>query len=207
MLDLSPLFMAASDVTAPVPLWTIVPFALMLTAIAVAPLAIPHLWHRWYPAISCGMAGLMAAFYVGIQHDPGPMVHAAFEYFSFISLLASLFLATSGVVVDLRMRATPLANVAVLLVGAVIANVVGTTGASLLLIRPFLRINQGRLRPYHVVFFIFMVSNVGGALTPIGDPPLFLGYLRGIDFFRFFTLALPEWLTIGNIELKAACNP
>jgi Na+/H+ antiporter NhaD/arsenite permease-like protein len=123
------------------------------------------------------------------------MVHAGFEYFSFLALLASLFLASSGIVVDLRARATPGINLGLLLGGAVLANLVGTTGASLLLIRPFLRINEGRLRPYHVAFFIMIVANIGGALTPIGDPPLFLGYLRGIDFFRFFTLALPEWLT------------
>jgi Na+/H+ antiporter NhaD/arsenite permease-like protein len=176
-------------------LWSVLPFALLLGAIATAPLIIPRFWHRFYPWISGLFAVGMALYYLIVLHRPAEMIHAAFEYTSFIALLGSLFLASGGIVLDLRCRATPAANLGLLLAGALLANVIGTTGASLLLIRPYLRLNTGRLRPYHVVFFIFMVANVGGALTPIGDPPLFLGYLEGIPFFRFAALNVAGWTT------------
>jgi Na+/H+ antiporter NhaD/arsenite permease-like protein len=124
------------------------------------------------------------------------MIHAGFDFLSFMAVLAPLFMVTGGIVIRVEHRATPLANLALLLTGAALANLIGTTGASMLLIRPYLRLNRGRLRPYHIAFFIFLVANVGGALTPIGDPPLFLGFLRGIDFFRFFTLAIGPWLMV-----------
>lgn len=104
------------------------------------------------------------------------------EYISFIVLLSSLFIISGGIVIRVNRKASPLANATLLLIGAIVANIFGTTGASMLLIRPFLRMNRGHLKPYHVVFFIFIVSNCGGLLTPIGDPPLFLGYLEGIPF-------------------------
>jgi Na+/H+ antiporter NhaD/arsenite permease-like protein len=122
------------------------------------------------------------------------LIHVGFEYLSFIALLTCLYVCSGGIVIGLGGRGKPWSNTLLLLVGGLIANVVGTTGASMLLIRPFLRANRGRLRPYHVAFFIFIVSNVGGALTPIGDPPLLLGFLRGIDFFRFFELNFLPWL-------------
>jgi Na+/H+ antiporter NhaD/arsenite permease-like protein len=105
------------------------------------------------------------------------------EYLSFIIMLGSPYAVSGGIVITVGRGATPLTNCVLLLFGAVISNVFGTTGASMLLIRPFLRMNQAHLRPYHVVFFIFIVSNAGGMLTPIGDPPLFLGYLRGVPFW------------------------
>jgi Na+/H+ antiporter NhaD/arsenite permease-like protein len=115
------------------------------------------------------------------------------EYVSFIILLASLFVVSGGISIHVGRRATPTANVVLLLVGAVFANVFGTTGAAMLLIRPFLRMNRGHLKPYHIVFFIFIVANVGGVLTPIGDPPLFLGYLSGVPFWWTFSKLQGAW--------------
>lgn len=175
-------------------LWSLAPFALLLTLIAVMPLVAAHWWHRWYPAVAIGLGLVVFGYYLGVLGKPASLIHVGFEYASFISLIGCLYLCSGGVVVGLGMRGTPLTNTGLLLFGAVIANLIGTTGASMLLIRPFLRLNQGRLRPYHVAFFIFMVSNVGGALTPIGDPPLLLGFLRGIEFFRFFELNFAPWL-------------
>jgi Na+/H+ antiporter NhaD/arsenite permease-like protein len=105
------------------------------------------------------------------------------DYISFIVLLGALFVVSGGIVIKVQRKATPLMNCTLLLMGAVLANLLGTTGASMLLIRPYLRMNRKHLRPYHVVFFIFLVSNVGGSLTPVGDPPLFLGYLMGVPFW------------------------
>src|SRR6185503_16169663 len=113
----------------------------------------------------------------------GTVAHTAIEYVSFIALIGALYIVSGGIHINVKGEATPHGNVAFLLIGAVIANVLGTTGASMLLIRPWLRMNKYRITAHHVVFFIFIVSNVGGCLTPIGDPPLFLGYLQGIPFW------------------------
>src|SRR5690606_32339982 len=122
------------------------------------------------------------------------LLHAALEYYAFIALVGGLFVVSGGILIDLRGRANPRINTALLAAGAIIANLVGTTGASMLLIRPFMRINKGRLRPMHIVLFIFIVSNCGGLLTPIGDPPLYLGFLKGVPFL-WPTLSLwPSWL-------------
>src|SRR5262249_40594290 len=115
------------------------------------------------------------------------------EYIKFIALIGSLFVVSGGIHINVKGQATPLANVTFLLIGAVSANVLGTTGASMLLIRPWLRMNKYRLTAYHVVFFIFIVSNVGGCLTPIGDPPLFLGYIKGIPFWWVAEYCFPMW--------------
>ena len=184
------------------PTWTVAPFVLLLLAIAVMPVVKPHFWHRWYPAVAIGLGALTAGYYLLTQVDGlGSLVHVGFEYLSFMALLTCLYVCSGGIVVGLGGTGRPWSNTLLLLVGGIIANVVGTTGASMLLIRPFLRANRGRLQPYHVVFFIFIVSNVGGALTPIGDPPLLLGFLRGIDFFRFFQLNFFPWLLTMSLLL------
>ncbi|HEX9952973.1 MAG TPA: sodium:proton antiporter [Rubricoccaceae bacterium] len=164
------------------PAWLVLPFVVLLGMVATGPLFYSHHWHRFYPAYAVGLGALTAAFYA-VSGEWTPLLHAAEEYVAFIALLAALFVASGSIYIRTDFAGTPRANTLLLLVGAVVANLIGTTGASMLLIRPFLRINAGRLRPYHVVFFIFVVSNVGGALTPIGDPPLFLGFLRGVPFF------------------------
>ncbi|EIM74762.1 citrate transporter [Nitritalea halalkaliphila LW7] len=116
------------------------------------------------------------------------------EYVQFIALLASLYIASGGILIQIDKEATPLANVSLLLIGALISNVIGTTGASMLLIRPFIRLNKDTIQAYHIIFFIFMVSNIGGALTPIGDPPLFLGFLKGVPFFWTLSHNWPAWI-------------
>jgi Na+/H+ antiporter NhaD/arsenite permease-like protein len=136
-----------------------------------------------------------------IRRDPVSLLHSGMEYFSFIVLLGSLFTISGGIFVRGDLRATPATNTMLLALGAVIANLVGTTGASMLLIRLLLRTNSERRHTTHIpLFFIFLVSNIGGSLTPIGDPPLFLGYLRGVPFFWTLRLFLP-WLTAAGLVL------
>src|SRR5206468_3988727 len=128
--------------------------------------------------------------------------HTAHEYFSFIALIGSLFVVSGGIHISVKGEATPLANVVFLFIGAVIANLLGTTGASMLLIRPWLRMNKYRVTAHHIVFFIFIVSNIGGCLTPIGDPPLFLGYLKGIPFWWVLEHCWLPWLCAVAILLS-----
>ena len=151
--------------------------------IATGPLFYTHHWHHHYPKYAVGLGLSVTLYYLIVLHDPISMLHALTEYLSFIALVASLFIAASGIFLKVNARGTPLANISLLSVGAVTANLIATTGAAMLFIRPFMRLNKGRLKAYHIVFFIFIVANVGGGLTPIGDPPLFLGFLRGVPFF------------------------
>ncbi len=165
------------------PPFLVIPFVVLLLMIATGPIFYPHFWHRRYPVIAILLGLLMILTYLLYFHDYHRPIHALAEYFSFIALLGSLYVASGGILIKIDKSGTPIQNAALLLFGSVIANVIGTTGASMLLIRPYIRINRHRVMPYHIVFFIFMISNVGGALTPIGDPPLFLGYLKGVPFF------------------------
>lgn len=184
----------------PIPLWLLLPFALLLLCIAVAPLspaALKHWWEHNFLFVSLGLGGCVAAYYLieipGGGHQLG---HTLLEYFSFIALIGALFVVAGGIHLKVRGEATPLDNVIFLLVGAVLANLIGTTGASMVLIRPYIRMNKIRISAFHIVFFIFLVSNVGGALTPIGDPPLFLGYLRGVPFFWLIEHVFLRWLLV-----------
>lgn len=165
------------------PPYLVIPFAALLLMIAAGPIFFPHFWEKYYPSISIILGLLVASHYILYFNDTHSPYHALQEYFSFILLLAVLFTVTGGIFLDLQISPTPFNNAVFLFFGAVLSNFIGTTGASMLLIRPYLKINGNKLRPYHIVFFIFIVSNVGGALTPIGDPPLFLGFLRGVPFF------------------------
>ncbi len=177
-----------------IPLWTATPFVLMLLSIAIIPLISHHWWEKNYPFVALSLGALGLVLYLAMFKDYETVWHTALEYFSFISLIGSLFVVTGGILIRIEGVATPWLNVLVLFLGAVISNFIGTTGASMLLIRPFLRLNKARLKPYLVVFFIFLVSNIGGALTPIGDPPLFLGYLKGIPFFWLLEHVWFIWL-------------
>ena len=164
----------------------VAPFVTLLASIAIMPFAAKHFWEKNYQNVSIVLGLIVVAYYLFELHAWKTMAETFGDYISFIFLLGSLFVVSGGIIIRVHRKATPLANVLFLLVGAILANIFGTTGASMLLIRPFLRLNKSRpggVRPYHVVFFIFCVSNVGGALTPIGDPPLFLGYLRGVPFW------------------------
>ncbi len=185
---------SASDI----PLWLIAPFGLLLLLIAVMPLTPPRWKHRWehyYPHIAIGLGAAVALFYVlRIPGGGGILAHTMHEYFSFIVLIGSLFVVAGGIHIRVKGEATPVVNVVFLAVGAVVANFIGTTGASMVLIRPWIRMNKIRISAFHIVFFIFVVSNIGGALTPIGDPPLFLGYLRGVPFFWLIEHVMSAWL-------------
>lgn len=178
--------------------WLILPFALLLLLIATMPLTPPrvkHLWEHYYPHVSVALGAAVAVYYAAlIPGGTGILAHTMHEYFSFIVLIGSLFVVAGGIHIKVKGEATPMVNVVFLTLGAVVANFIGTTGASMVLIRPWIRMNKIRISPFHVVFFIFIVSNIGGALTPIGDPPLFLGYLRGVPFFWLIEHVLAEWM-------------
>ncbi|MDD3179919.1 MAG: sodium:proton antiporter [Opitutaceae bacterium] len=187
-----------------IPLWLTMPFALLLILIAAMPLSparIKHFWENYYAHTAIALGVAVASYYLFFISGGGVTVlHTAQEYFSFICLIGSLFVVAGGIHINVKGGAAPLDNVVFLAVGAAVANLIGTTGASMVLIRPFIRMNKIRISAYHIVFFIFIVSNCGGALTPIGDPPLFLGYLRGVPFFWLINEVLVQWLvTIGMI--------
>ena len=176
------------------PLWLVIPFVALLLMIATGPLFYEHFWHHNYPKIAIGFALLVVFYYLFILGNVHAPVHALAEYIQFIALLASLYIASGGILIEIDKKATPFANVTLLVIGALISNLIGTTGASMLLIRPFIRLNKGNIQAYHIIFFIFMVSNIGGSLTPIGDPPLFLGFLKGIPFFWTLEHNWPAWV-------------
>ncbi len=186
----------------PVNAWFIAPFILLLLSIAVMPFINRHWWEKNYPLVVYAL-GFIVILYYGFSLGNVPrLFRTSYEYISFISLIGSLFVVSGGIHVRMRGKSTPVGNVALLATGAVIANILGTTGASMLLIRPFLRMNKYRIKGYHVVFFIFIVSNIGGALTPIGDPPLFLGYLKGVPFFWIIPRISEIWaLTLGMVMI------
>jgi Na+/H+ antiporter NhaD/arsenite permease-like protein len=165
----------------------------MLLAIAMFPLWLPRWWesNRNKLVVSLGLGLPIFAFYA--SRHPGTLLSTAEEYASFIVLLGGLFVITAGVRLYGDLEATPLTNTAFLALGSALASFIGTTGASMLLIRPVLQTNRERTRVRHtIVFFIFVVSNIGGMLTPLGDPPLFLGYLQGVPFAWTFRL-WPPW--------------
>ena len=161
----------------------VLPFIVLLGMIATGPLFYHHFWEKYYPIIAIILGLITVFYYLLFLNDTHSLLHTFAEYLSFIALLGSLFVASGGILIRVDKKATPWLNAGILLFGSLIANIIGTTGASMLLIRPFIKINKDRIKPYHIIFFIFMVSNIGGALTPIGDPPLFLGFLRGVEFF------------------------
>ena len=166
----------------------VIPFACMLLSIAIMPLAIPHIWHHHFGKIAVfwGLAFLVPCFAVyGAQVAIYELLHALLlEYVPFIILLFALFTVAGGVRLKGSLVGTPVVNTGILAVGTFLASWMGTTGAAMLLIRPLLRANaHRRYRVHSVVFFIFLVANIGGSLTPLGDPPLFLGFLKGVSFF------------------------
>ncbi len=178
--------------------WTVAPFGLLLVAIALAPLLAPDWWHKHYPKVAIGLGAITVGYYLISLEAAGRALQVGREYVSFIALIGSLFVVAGGIHVNVKGEATPRANVVFLFIGSIVANLLGTTGASMLLIRPWLRMNKYRLTAHHVVFFIFLVSNVGGCLTPVGDPPLFLGYLKGVPFWWVTSRCWPMWaLAVG----------
>lgn len=179
-------------------LWGL-PFAGMLLSIAILPLAAPKLWHHHFGKIAAGWALaflLPFAASQGLGATAGVLAHALLaEYLPFIILLTALFTTAGGIYVRGNLHGSPALNAGLMAIGAVLASFMGTTGASMLMVRPLIRANDNRRHNAHVlVFFIFIVSNAGGSLTPLGDPPLFLGFLKGVDFFWTVAHIFPETL-------------
>jgi Na+/H+ antiporter NhaD/arsenite permease-like protein len=187
------------------PLGATVPFLALLAAIAILPLRAPQWWEsNRNKAIVAALCALPVAIYLPAgfgTEGAHRLLETARDYVSFLALIGALFVITSGIHLDGSLSGTPLSNTAFLAIGAVLANLFGTTGASVLLVRPLLRANASRQNQSHVfVFFIFIVSNCGGLLTPLGDPPLFLGFLKGVPFAWTLGLWKP-WLTVNGVLL------
>ncbi len=205
----SPLLAAGGIDGTDVRVWMAIPFAGILLSIAICPLVAPHWWHHnfgWVSAFWAVLAAIILFFTGGfgfgdVLYDYGHII--LLDYVPFIILLLGLFTVAGGIRIKGKLRGSPVLNTLILLIGTVLASWMGTTGAAMLLIRPLLRANDWRKRKTHiVVFFIFLVCNIGGSLTPLGDPPLFLGFLRGVDFTWTFNL-WPEtgFLTVALLAI------
>ena len=183
------------------PVYTVLPFIVMLLAIAVCPLWVPRWWesNRNKLLVAAALGAPVLVLYA--VRRPEALLGMAEEYVSFIIMLSALYAISSGIRLTGDLEATPRTNTTFLALGSVLASFIGTTGASMLLIRPLLQTNRERRRVTHtVIFFIFLVGNVGGMLTPLGDPPLFLGYLQGVPFAWTFRL-WPQWLLMLGVLL------
>lgn len=196
----------AEEIKRTLPLWSGLPFAGMLLSIALFPLLAPHFWHKHFPKVSIAWAFLFfAPFYVeyGTFATHKVLEVLLVDYVPFVILLWGLYTVSGGIYLRATLVATPWLNLAFLGAGTVLASLMGTTGAAMLLVRPLLRANHWRRSKAHVfIFFIFLVANVGGLLTPLGDPPLFLGFLHGVPFFWTLRL-LPEYLLVAAVLMTA----
>lgn len=205
LASIAPASAAALDGAALSLLW-VVPFAGLLLTIALGPLLFPKLWHHHYGKFAFFWAAL-TLLPLAIAKGPGSALEAwlhamLLEYLSFIVMLFALYTVAGGILIAGNLRGTPVLNTGILAFGAGLASFVGTTGASMILIRPIIRANdQRRFNVHIVIFFILLVSNIGGSLTPLGDPPLFLGFLRGVDFFWTTTNLLLETVLVGGALL------
>ena len=195
----------AETIGTKLPLWSVIPFVGILLSIALFPLLAPHFWHHHFPKVSAFWALVFALPFVLVFK--GAALHEILhiyivDYIPFIILLWALFTTAGGILVKGALRGTPIFNTVLLIIGTALASWVGTTGASMIMIRPVMRANLLRRHKAHtIVFFIFLISNIGGALTPLGDPPLFLGFLHGVPFFWTFRI-LPE-MAFVSIALLA----
>ncbi len=186
------------------PLWSVIPFVGILLSIALFPLMAPHFWHKHFPKVSAGWALLFALPFLAVYKTHA--VHEIFhiyllDYIPFIILLWGLFTVSGGILVRGSLKGTPQMKLLMILIGTLIASWIGTTGAAMVMIRPLIRANDLRKYKVHtMVFFIFLVANIGGSLTPLGDPPLFLGFLHGVSFFWTLNL-LPQMVTAALILL------
>ena len=180
------------DLGAALPAFSALPFIGILLSIAVFPLLAPHFWHYHFGKVSAFWAATLAVPFVVTYRGPAlhAIVHMAIvDYLPFLILIATLFTIGGGIYIRGNLRGAPVVNLAIMAIGTVLASWIGTTGAAMVMIRPLLRANRyRRYRAHTVVFFIFLVANIGGALTPLGDPPLFLGFLHGVPFFWTFAL-------------------
>jgi len=158
------------------------PFAVLLLAVALLPVVLKRHWERYYHLVALFLAAVTTGYYLFGIRQPKRILHEAGDYIHFMALVGSLFVVAGGIHVQIRGRATPFFNCVLLFLGTIAGNVLGTIGASMLFIRPWIRVNKYRYTGLHTAFFIFLVSNLGGGLTPMG-PPLFLGYLKGVPFW------------------------
>jgi Na+/H+ antiporter NhaD/arsenite permease-like protein len=184
------------------------PFIGILVTIATGPLLFPKIWHNHYGKLAFIWGTLTVAPLAALYGTPSAFaafVHVVLaEYLSFIVLLFALYVVAGGILITGNLRGTPLVNTAILAFGTLIASIVGTTGAAMILIRPLIRANAARLNNVHVVvFFIFLVANIGGALSPLGDPPLFVGFLHGVDFFWTAQHLWPATALVAGLVLLA----
>ena len=185
------------------PLWAIIPFVIMLLMIAIGPLFFEHWWEENKNKLIVSLVlGIPTAIYLISQHLSDALIHQLlFDYVPFIVLLGTLFVITGGIHLKGDIQAKPWINTLFLAIGAILASLMGTTGAAMLLIRPVIKTNSERKYKVHtILFFIASVANCGGLLTPLGDPPLFLLYLRGAEFTWFFTM-LPQWAFVNAMLL------
>ncbi|MBW2649157.1 MAG: sodium:proton antiporter, partial [Deltaproteobacteria bacterium] len=193
------------DIGTELSIWTVLPFVGILLSIALCPLLMPHFWHNHFGKVSAFWALLFAVPFLLTYHNVAlyHILHIyLIDYIPFIILLWGLFTIAGGIVVSGSLKGTPAVNTVMLLIGTILASCVGTTGAAMVMIRPVLRANKDRLKKTHVVcFFIFLVANIGGSLTPLGDPPLFLGFLHNVPFFWVTANILPHMLTASGILL------
>ncbi len=192
------IFLFNGGVSTP-PLYMVIPFATLLLTIAILPLVATHWWEKRRDIVVSALVFLVSLFYF-FTSSIGVIGHTILDYASFVSLIGSLYIVSGGIHLRVRGTGTPMENFLFLFFGAVVTNFLGTTGASMLLIRPFLAMNKKRLKKYHIVFFIFIVGNLGGLLTPIGDPPLGIGYFLGVPFLTPLKNFWPIWVfTVGLV--------
>lgn len=184
------------------PNWLIMlPFGILLLAIALGPLIAQYHWERHYHQLCVVLAGAVCSYYIFVAHQSARVLHASIDYVTFMVVVGSFFVVSGGIHLRVRAPSSPARNTLFLFVGAVLANLVGTIGASMLLIRPWITMNKGRIAPMHIAFFIFLVSNIGGALLPVG-PPLFLGFLKGVPFWWTAQHCWRAWvITVGIVLL------
>ena len=174
-----------------VPIWSVAPFVGLLLCIALIPLISGTWWHHHFPKVSLAFFAPMVVYDL-LLYAPA-LATTTIEYISFIALVGSLYVVSGGIYIRGSIQGKPLTNTVIMAIGSLLASFIGTTGAALTLIRPLLRANERRDKKVHtIIFFTFLVANIGGSLTPLGDPPLFLGFLQGVDFFWTFRLT-PHW--------------
>jgi Na+/H+ antiporter NhaD/arsenite permease-like protein len=184
------------------PTWLIMlPFAVLLLAIALGPVIAQHHWERHYHKLCIVLAGIVCLYHLCVLNQAARVIHAGIDYATFMIVVGSFFVISGGIHLRAKGPSGPIRNTLFLIFGAVLANLIGTIGASLLLIRPWITMNRGRNVPMHIAFFIFLVSNIGGALLPVG-PPLILGFLKGVPFGWTLQHCWRQWLlTVGIVLL------
>lgn len=160
----------------------LLPFVVLILSVAVCPLLCPRFWSKYFSKIIFGVSLFVVLCYLFILNDYKTPVLAFIEYVDFILLIVALYIISGGIFVDVNIKASPAVNVIFLFLGAILANIIGTTGAAALLIRPFIKMNKTRIQVYHIIFFIFIVCNIGGCLSVIGDPPILIAFLKGMPF-------------------------